>query len=463
MPAVAVESRSVAASERPRRTQILGIALVALWSASLFETGLQYFMERIGISLHMIAGALLLLLFSFSMVLRASRFKREALARRHRLAITAYVGYWVLAWFGVLYTPVATFDAGFKACLQYSWYTVLALASIMIMRQMNNKQRRDTARAIGIVSLLVLTGFSAIAIRTGVTTSAILREAGGFSIGAFKDYNVFTFALLLSAMLAWIERSENRSLPSKLSMLWYVAMVLFAVGLGVLSGSRRSLIAYGPLALGVPLVLLFVRSRRRFLSAGLLLVAVTIGGLGGVASGIVPVPKQLVRVDDRVAAATEKRIKRSMGFVTGEYDERGSRLRRWRDARDIVAQYSATELVIGRGPRSYLATAQFTRPDGSPDTPHNFVLAALMEGGILSLTILLAFLGAWCWHVFQQAPRQSFWVANLLITGTLLWVFNVSISGDGFFTSRHFMLLVVIYSAFWRPGSAATGVRGGTA
>jgi hypothetical protein len=171
-------------------------------------------------------------------------------------------------------------------------------------------------------------------------------------------------------------------------------------------------VIYGPVALAIPLVLLprrsgGVASRRWISTLTVVAAAIAVTGTSGARWSVG------LQVNEVAASATTDRINRALGFLTGRYNDAGSRTTRWSQALNIADEYSVIEIAFGRGTRSYYAAPEFMRSDGSQDTPHNFLLAAAF---------------------------------------TVYWIVTASISGEEFFGSKHFVAFGVIYCAMWRNG-----------
>lgn len=418
------------------------LLLVIVWSTALFEIGLDFFIDAAGVSIHLASSAFFAAV-AIPLAL-VSRVPKSVVDSGERAILGAYAIYWLIAWGGVLYTPLAAYDAGLFACLQYTWYSAVAVLSLLLMHRMPLDHRRRLIAVIGGVSVLVLLAFVMRSVMTGVAVSTTVRDAGRFSVAAYKDYNVFTFAMLLGACLAFVEPDSRRALPSRRSIVLYGLVILGSGILGVLAGSRRSLVLYLPIALLVPSVLLLARSRTRFLSG-------TIASFATMVILALALPLLLQRsalvLEEAVVVATEQRAARAMGFITGDYADMSSRTERWSKASALYDEYSFVEKLIGRGTRAYYAEEEFVRAGYGRDTPHNFVLAALLEGGVMKLLSLVAFLGLWIVQICRISRHQSFWVNNLIMTGTIMWVTSVLISGEEFFANRHFVLLMVAYFA----------------
>jgi hypothetical protein len=432
-----------------------GVLITVLWGAVLFEAGLDFFVDRLGVTLFVLCGLSFALLFGVRVLTGGLRLRAAGLLDRHQVLIGSYLLYWLISWLGVLTTPWNAQSAALVAVAQYAWYTGLALLTIATLRTMPRPTRVRILRWAGALSGCVLLWFSASAVVTGEAVSATLRSDGSFSVGAFRDYNVFALSLLLSVMLAFCRNDFPAERPGRLMLLLYMALVAAAALLGTAAGSRRTLLIYLPIALVMPLLQLTVRwgARGWLRWAG----AVTaLGGAAVLAAVVVAERMPTLDVEAQVVEATVSRVDRALGFFTGEYSDIGSRTVRWQRAMGVADEYSPVELLVGRGTRSFLGAPEFMRPDGSADTPHNFLLTALLEGGIAKLLVLLVFVLAWCVHVAEQCREQGFWQTNFLIAATLLWITTSLISGDEFFWSRHFMLFAVVYGASWRPTGEPT-------
>jgi len=420
-----------------------GCLIVTLWSSALFEGGLNFFVERMGITVFRLSGILFLTSSSLFLLGKAKLFGYSFL-KNHRLLLLLYAGYWLIAGAGVLYSPVAEF--GLFAVVEYCWYTALALLTILILYHFSIEQRKLLFLLIGLFSLLILTWFSRSIVTTGV--DPVAREK--FSISVFRDYNVFTRSLILSGLLILLGTKDTYSSVPKVKLFSYIALILLVIGMGVLAGSRRSVALYGPIAMFTPSFLLWIRSRRRFIRAvvsatviSTLMVVVLGGNINQeVISGTV-----YSNLDEAALQRANKRMDRVLRFFTGEA-RIDSRLWRWEAAWDIAGEYSSSEILVGRGTRSFYNESKL-----SHTYPHNFLLSALLEGGVLKLLVLVALIVVWMCHVLLTCRGHSFWLANFLLASNVLWLVSVSISGEEFFGGKQFMLLVIVYATFWRSAA----------
>jgi hypothetical protein len=440
---------------------LLAFLLIGLWSSALFEIGFAYFVKRFGLSLFRLFGVLFLgsSLF-YAVVVKKGSLSGRSFFQNHKVLFLLYILYWLIAWFGVLYSPVA--ERGLLISLRYSWYTILAVFTSFVVFDFSANKRKLLFLLIGVISLLILSYFSSTTLMSGVPVNILAEQAGRFTLAVFSDYNVFTYSLILSICLIFIGTRDAYSNISILKLLLYVAFLLCVMTVGVASGSRRSIMLYGPIAIMTPFFLLGLRSVRRFAWAGifstLIIALLTVCVLSSANPEIIG-KTFLGNLEERALIDLNKRIARGLGFLTGYHSDISTRTNRWNEALNIAGEYSLEELVIGRGTRSYFAEPEFIRPDGSRDSPHNFLLAALLEGGVIKLFILLLFITVWLRHIFLTCLHNSFWLANFLIVSNLLWIISVLISGTEFFYSKQFVLIFVVYAAFWTTSKQTNSIR----
>jgi len=428
----------------------LAFIIIGVWSSAIFELGFTYFIQRLGFSLFRLFGALLICNSLFYLVvIRKGKLLGRMFLQKHKVLVFTYVIYWLISWLGILYSSDA--DRGFLICLQYFWYTILAALTILLLLDFSMRKRKTIFLFIGLLSAFVMFYFSAIAFLGGVPYSILAERQGRFSLSIFNDYNVFTYSLLLSVLLIFTYVGNHYSHISFIELLLYCILILSIAILGVISGSRRTIVLYCPIAFITPFVLLGLRSIRRFVGKvfifAVLITIVLISALNRSHSEVTT--ETFFGHLDRLALIDlKKRISRGLGFLTGYYTET-DRIERWRKAWNIAGEYSVTELFWGRGTRSYFSESEFTRSDGSRDSPHNFLLSALLEGGAIKLVFLLLFVTVWLRHIIILTKDSNIWIGNFLIVSNSLWILTVLISGEEFFYSKQFLLIFAAYAALW--------------
>jgi len=429
---------------------ILSFIIIGVWSSAIFEIGFTYFIEKLGFSLFRLFGALLICSSVFYiLVIRKGKLPGRLFFRNHKVLIFLYIAYWLIAWFGILYSSNA--DIGLLISLQYFWYTLLALLTIFVLFDFSVEKRMLLFFLTGLLSLLIMSYFSTTAFISGVPVSVLAEQKGRFSLSLFHDYNVFTYSLLLGILLIFIYAKNNYSNVSVQKLFFYVALIVGVMILGVTSGSRRTIMIYCPVAVITPFFLLGLRSLGRFVKSivfsATIFILLTISALYWINPEAVT-DTTLERLGSRGYVDIVKRINRGLGFITGYYDDT-ARIIRWERAWHLAGEYSLGELLIGRGTRSYFAEPDFIRPDGSRDSPHNFLLSALLEGGVLKLFVLVLFVTVWLYHLLLICRDSSFWLANFLIVSNILWIISALISGSEFFYSKQFLLIFIVYAVFW--------------
>jgi hypothetical protein len=421
-----------------------GFLITVLWSSSLYEIGLPpYFVEKMGITIFRSFGLLFLISSSLFFLGKANLFG-YTFFRSHRLLLLLYGGYWLIAWAGTLYSPVP--ERGLSEVLAYFWYTTLALLTIFVLYYFPIKQRKLLFLLIGASTGLVLICFSAINLATGINPEV---EPGKFQIAAFSDYNVFTYSLILSILLIFLSTGDTYSNESPVKLFSYIVLLLLVSAIAALSGSRRSVTLYVPVAMFVPLLLLWLRSLRRFISTfvGLTLLSALIVSILGANL----INREIINstiysnLDQANLRYANLNLTRGLGFLTGEYTLIDNRLELWESSWHIASEYTLLKLLVGAGTRSF-----FNDPElGIQKYPHNFILSALLEGGIFKLLVLMAFIVVWVRHLLQASRRSSFWLANFLLVSNLIWLLSGLISNEEFFGTKQFLLLFVVYATFW--------------
>lgn len=431
----------------------LAFIIIGVWSSAIFEIGFTYFIQRLGFSLFRLFGVLLICntLF-YQLVIRGGKLRGRLFLQTHKSLVFTYVIYWLISWLGILYSSDA--DRGFLICLQYFWYTVLAVLTLIVLLDFRMRERKTIFLCIGLSAALIMFYFSALALISGVPFSILAERQGRFSLSIFHDYNVFTYSLLLSVLLIFTGVGKDYSHISFFELLGYCILILGITSLGVISGSRRTTVLYCPIALMTPFFLLGVRSiGRLFRKVFPFVVLMTIVFIAALNWSYSEVTTETFfgHLDRLALMDLNKRISRGLGFFTGYYTET-DRMERWRKAWDIAGEYSVTELLWGRGTRSYFSESEFTRSDGSRDSPHNFLLSALLEGGVIKVIVLVSFVVIWLYHVVLLTKDSNIWIGNFLVVSNCLWILTVLISGEEFFYSKQFLLIFVVYAALWANG-----------
>jgi hypothetical protein len=340
----------------------------------------------------------------------------------------------------------------------YLWYAALGLITLLCLDLFSKKDRSFLVFLVGLSTLLVMVFFSLNIIRTGAVSAGRSR----FGISAFKDYNAFVFALLTAVMLIMIGVSRIVEKKNYLKGTLYLGLIIGITGFGVISGSRRTLLFYIPITLLVPLWLSWQKNKR------LLIVFITIIVFLIAIAAFLFSSKELdpgsigtilyTNLDSVDLAYAQHRLTRTLNPVVELFGLDSSqgmdvsvissllegRFRIWELTWGRISSFSALEVLLGRGTNSFYAPTEM-----GIYSPHNFLLSAIYEGGLVKLIILLLFLAAWIFHLLKILPRCNFWTGTFLLAFNMIWLGTNLISGDDFFSSRSFVLMLVIYSASW--------------
>lgn len=394
---------------------LLQFILVVVWSSALFELGWMVFIDAIGVSLFIISATTLVSIIFFSLLACPKKLVlRTVTLDSGLLGVTVlYISYSALT---LIWTP--SIQEGKMATLELAWYFAVLLFSVAAFSWVDESKRKNTVRAIGYVSLVFL--FS------GIAFSYISQDGDGadYSFSLFKDYNIFNQALLLSASAVFVDIQRKKSFIPIATYIFFAVLIL---AIGVSSGSRRAIMLYGPIFIFFPLFLSIVRCdikfTAKFCSAIFLLgVLITAFAMG-------------TDIGSKISVDSAPRLERAFGFITGEYDQ-NNRVSRWESSLELYGEYSVGEKFFGQGMRAYLADERFIRQDGSADSPHNFLLTALLEGGVFKVFILITILVLMAIKLFYVVSKYDFWFANFILVNFMIWFVSVSISAQGFFDGK---------------------------
>ncbi len=260
---------------------------------------------------------------------------------------------------------------------------------------------------------------------------------GKFTISIFRDYNMMVVSLLSSLFLFMIKRKSNVK-----NYIIFLIFIVIIIVLGVYSGSRRSIIVYFPIAISVSFYFIIGFNFQKFIKSFLVILCGLIIMITLVYS--VDQDKMMNQLDNQYSAL-ESRFNRGVGLITGDYDDTSSRTERWENAMIVYNNSTIVELFIGKGHRSYFNNELFIREDGSRDSPHNFILSELIQGGIVKIFILGIFLFILIVDYKRNKNHIDLWSKVYINSFLLIWSATVFISGLGFLTSKQFFLYLLGY------------------
>lgn len=412
------------------------VLIITLWSASLFELGIPLFLDRIGFSLFFLCG--LTLLFFAPLYLSMGHLKLPIMNPQNPtvilLALLFIYSFYEAA--NLLWSQAPSFSLFYT--MQSYWYLVLFLITFLIMRSKSELQITTDLSAIGLTTLAVFSLLTIIAWQRGYGWG-VFADVGTFRFALFRDYNMYLQCVLIALSLSMVRVRGPKPHPKHL--LLYIIGLFVAVLIGVLSGSRRSIILYVPIAFGVILLLILTQRRR----SGLLIAFLTIASVGLFAFSL-SLLSGVFRAGDFGAAwaldGTFRNAARGFGFLTGDYADISGRRFWWGQAVEVIQDFNLREFLTGIGKRAFFEDARFWTGDGGRRSPHNFVLSAMIEGGVIKLMLLLSIIFSLL-AVAVRLIRFDFWQANAALSNLLIWIASVSISGAGFFNARIVFLVIL--------------------
>lgn len=420
-------------------TKILWVLFLAVWSSGVFELDLPIFKNRLGISLFNLTSFLFVVLWAMIFLVRP-RFRSFGLLIRHyKVLVLFYVIYWAISLLG----STTVFAEGRHLSLLNIWYSIVFIVSLEFLLYLSPDQRRKLWIAVGRTVLIMFALVSIFGLARG---SAVVDSSLGstrYTISVFRDYNGFTQYCIIAWLLA-VSAGQANWTPNARRLGIYFMGLLFLIGMGMSCGSRRSALLFFPLGLLIPYYLV---SRRRG----------NIGALRAIRTGVLGLSAGLVivtilrfsgiEVGTNFANQFERYFERGISvFTTGSTGV--ERFELWDSSLNVIGGYSSTELLLGRGTRSFLYEPQMETKDGRPNWPHNFVLSALMEGGLVKVAILLIFVALWLISVVVFSRNQPFWMALFVLIGAAYWMTSVSMSGQEFFNTRVFLMQFLFQAGF---------------
>lgn len=408
---------------------LLRILLIIVWSSALFESGWGVVVDYLGVSLFIISA---LSLFFLTVIIKASSRSSISNVGLSSLdfgiivAILLYAAYYILSALWAPSIPIAI-----SAVAELCWYFLVFVTSLLVIVELDSSVASSITRKVGLITICAL--FFGFILKTSGAYGG--DGWGGTSISLFRDYNVYSQVLFLSFTAMFVGSGVKGNLQG---IVLYIFIILFVIIVGVASGSRRALMLYGPLAVIFPFFLSLLRSNVRFalkffLSALVCVSLAIVISTAGVISSLTP--------------AEASRAERATGFITGAYNE-NNRINRWENSIELYGEGSMVEMIFGQGVRSYLQDERFIRQNGDADSPHNFLLSALIEGGVVQVMLLIVFGLLMAIKLYSIAKRYEFWLANFVLVNFFIWVVGVTISFQGFFDGKVvFFILLVVLSA----------------
>jgi O-antigen ligase len=195
---------------------------------------------------------------------------------------------------------------------------------------------------------------------------------------AFSDYNIFMLSLLTSIFIILSNIKKDKSFLS-----FYIFNIIIIFLFGFLSGSRRSMIYL--------LFYILVFSKFTKIKQKKVVLALFLATLSIFIILIVFIDFNIIikTNPEKASNAYFSKINRILSSYSGEREIYSERFDRWNKAMNVIKKFSFCQIIIGLGTRSYYSLEEFIRPGGSHDYPHNFILSAFIEGGIIKTILVL--------------------------------------------------------------------------
>lgn len=398
---------------------LLQVACVAvLWAASLFETGVDFFRSIVGITSFMLAAAGLMGLLTIEFFvygnLKIKFGQAEQIKKVLLLVILIYIA---ISFLGIVWSPLP--GAAFQKSLRILWFFLLSMASILVLQKFSATFALRILEGSGAFSLLALLLFA-------FSSGNRARNWSANSISVFADYNMFYLHLIVSVLLsiALLNQVYKKKIwLVHLAVLGFYGLLTFML---LFSGSRRGIIFYG-IPILVITVISLLRARRFILPLTAIIVMVILA-----LSALLPM------LHNSYNFTTVQRIIISIR-QEGLFGIVGSRVGRIQRAADYINEFSAFQLIFGAGTKAY--TALF----GQENHPHNFYLNAFIEGGLLKSTFVIILYLLFIVLGFIAARRHFFYEQVLLFSVPMMFMLNISISGEDGLLMKLFWLFLVYF------------------
>ncbi|MCR4420957.1 MAG: hypothetical protein NUV32_00600 [Exilispira sp.] len=142
------------------------------------------------------------------------------------------------------------------------------------------------------------------------------------------------------------------------------------------------------------------------------------------------------------------KINRILSSFSGQREIYSERFIRWYKAINIIKKFNFSQIIIGLGTRSYYSLNEFIRPDGSRDYPHNFILSAFIEGGLLKTILILIISFYSIKYLIKKTKIIDEKKRIMLLLLYFIWLIQVFISGDEFFNSKQIYLIYFIINTY---------------
>jgi len=402
---------------------IVNALIVVVLSSMFFEDGLYFFVNYWGITLNSISMAALFLVMIAGLCVRENKFRIES--ESSFLFLVIYI-YWTYSVFNSIYS--LSFEDALFSIVKNFWYLVFFTIMFLYFQEFDRGRVKRLLNVSGFVSFWALIYFMCHQAFTG----EMLRPegyVGKFTLSPFLDYNMYVLMLCFSLIAMFFDLDKTR-----FKVFLYFCLVLLVLLVAIVVGSRRSIVFY------VPLIVLFSLSFLRVQNFLLIMIV----GFFASASLLVLLHNSNY-LESSMMEGVSERVDRALSVFDSGSNTSGTRITRWNDAVEILSGADFFQLVIGLGQRSFYAFPEYIRYDGGKDYPHNFILTAFFEGGIVKVFLIVFLISIYCVLAFQLPRRFS----GYLLTFMGLWFLTALISGEEFFMSKQIYIPFVFLAIFY--------------
>ncbi|WP_421844373.1 O-antigen ligase family protein [Marinobacter algicola] len=420
------------------------LVIVAIWSSAVVELGLPILLSVVGISAFMGLSLVFLILMAAGGLIGYSLPYERWLGGNGLYFFMTLVAYQLYSLASSLWAPDLE-TAAFSA-IQGFWYFVVFIFSWAYLSRCRLDEVENVFHKVGLSIILVFIALTFVAYFRGYGWG-VFEERRRFSPALFKDYNMYVQCLLIGFSLLFVRRNEF--LPKFKVVILYLLGVLCIVFVGVISGSRRSIMLYGPIFISVLVFLILAKRPVKGILVTFFVSAVSVS----IVAGLLTLGEEDYRGgSSEIAEEVSQRMDRGLGFITGEYSVTSDRFDKWNNSLELLAEFDLADIIFGIGEKGYQSYGRFVREDGGADSPHNFLLVDLIEGGVLKLTITFGLL-FWLAFFCVRSLSLPFWKSFFIISNILVLIISVTISGEGLIHSRIvyvILLFVLVFDNFSR-------------
>lgn len=423
-------------------------SIVTVVAASLFEVGGGGVGTPFGITMFA-TGSVAILVLVLLLGISGSFVGQQVVLRAGRgVFVTSLVLYLVLTWVGVIYSDDP--QSGLLFSLRSSWYALIFALVCLLMQHYEFRTRLLLLAAAGAIALAMLSWLIVSELQTMSRMSLLelrIYRTGRSGIG---DYNVLTLNCMMAAMLALMGAMLPRC-ASFAIVKWFIVVIfigvlaLISMG-GTFFGSRRAILYALTILAGMSLAPI-----RRSIAGAVMVGVLVVAGAAWLYLAGEEVAEVLLDQAAESGASDTATLKRGLGFLSGGHTETDSRLARWSYAADKIDQLSFGELLIGTGTKAIYTDPRFAAAGTGTDHPHNFLLTALLDGGIARVSVIFLMLVGWGGIVVAHMKRPLF-ISTFFIGGSALWMMGTSISYDDLLGSRTFLLLFAVHLSLFPEG-----------